>query len=55
MIGPANSPFAQKNYNTGGRVSDESGADARPVTVRLYHDAAHPSVLHVPLARPRGR
>jgi len=52
VIGPANSPFAEKNYNGGGRVSDESGADARPVTVRLYHDAAHPSLLTIPLARP---
>jgi putative CocE/NonD family hydrolase len=55
VIGPANTPFAQKNYNAGGRVSDESGADARPVTVRLYHDDAHASILKLPLARPRAR
>lgn len=49
-IGPVNTPYAEKNYNTGGVVAAESRADARKVAVRLYHDARHPSVLEVPLA-----
>jgi hypothetical protein len=33
-------------------VAAESMKDARTVTVRLYHDRAHPSALFVPLGRP---
>jgi putative CocE/NonD family hydrolase len=43
--------FVQKNYNGGGIVAEESVEDARPVTVTLFHDDAHPSALHVPLGR----
>lgn len=43
--------FAEKNYNGGGVVAEETLADARPVTVTLFHDAEHPSALHVPLGR----
>ena len=46
-----NSLFLQKNYNSGGVVSEESGADARPAHVTLYHDAAHPSFLELPIVR----
>ncbi|GAA0708106.1 CocE/NonD family hydrolase [Dokdonella soli] len=49
-IGPVNSMYAEKNYNTGGTVADESGKDARKVTVTLYHDTAHPSTLSLPIA-----
>jgi len=48
-IGPVNSIYAEKNYNSGGVVATESMSDARPVNVALYHDAAHPSTLYVPL------
>ncbi|MEP7244922.1 MAG: CocE/NonD family hydrolase [Gammaproteobacteria bacterium] len=47
------SRFTQKNYNGGGVVAEESARDGRPVTVALYHDRAHPSVLNVPLAREK--
>lgn len=49
-IGPVNSLYAEKNYNAGGVVAEESGKDARTVTVTLHHDAARPSVLSMPLA-----
>jgi putative CocE/NonD family hydrolase len=49
-IGPINSMYAEKNYNSGGVVAAESGKDARSVTVKLYHDAAHPSALSMPIA-----
>lgn len=50
VIAPLNSITMQKNYNSGGVVAEESGKDARKVTVTLYHDAQHPSALYVPIA-----
>ncbi|KRD79707.1 CocE/NonD family hydrolase [Lysobacter sp. Root983] len=50
VIAPLNSLAMQKNYNSGGVAADESGKDARKVTVTLYHDAQHPSALYVPIA-----
>jgi putative CocE/NonD family hydrolase len=41
----------QRSYNSGKPVADETRADARTVTVRLFHDAAHPSALSVPIAQ----
>jgi len=55
MIAPINSMYAEKNYNAGGVVADESGKDARKVTVTLYHDAAHPSALILPIAAASSR
>lgn len=49
VIGPIDSIYSEKNYNSGGIVAAESMRDARPVTVRLFHDADHPSALYVPL------
>jgi uncharacterized protein len=51
VIGPLNSIYWQKNYNSGGAVSAESVDDSRPVTVRLFHDRNYLSVLHVPIGR----
>jgi putative CocE/NonD family hydrolase len=51
-IGPVNSMYSQKNFNSGGDVSSETMRDARAVTVKLYHDRAHPSALFVPLGQP---
>jgi putative CocE/NonD family hydrolase len=50
IVGPTDSISLEKNYNAGGVVSEESIKSSRPVTVTLFHDAAHPSVLYVPLA-----
>jgi uncharacterized protein len=52
VIAPINLIYSQKNYNSGGVVIDESMQDARPVTVKLYHDAKHPSALYVPVGQP---
>jgi putative CocE/NonD family hydrolase len=49
VIGSLNSIYFQKNYNSGGVISEESMQDARPVKVMLFHDAQHPSALYVPL------
>jgi putative CocE/NonD family hydrolase len=51
VVGPINSIYVQKNYNSGGVVAEESLKDARPVTVSLYHDSAHPSALWVPIGQ----
>jgi putative CocE/NonD family hydrolase len=52
VIGPLSSIYSQKNYNSGGAVSEESVKDARTVTVMLFHDEAHPSALYVPQGQP---
>lgn len=52
VVGPVNSTYSQKNFNSGGDVSSETMRDARPVTVKLYHDRAHPSTLFVPIGQP---
>jgi len=49
VIAPGGSIYTQRNFNSGGDVSSESIADARAVTVSLWHDAAHPSTLLVPI------
>jgi putative CocE/NonD family hydrolase len=41
----------QKNYNSGKPVADETMADARTVTVKLYHDASHPSSFSIPVGK----
>ena len=48
VIGPMNSMHTQKNFNSGKPVSEETMADAKTVTVKLYHDAQHPSTLQIP-------
>jgi putative CocE/NonD family hydrolase len=50
IVAPMNSLYSEKNYNAGGVVAEETGKDARKVTVSLYHDGAHPSTLFVPIA-----
>jgi putative CocE/NonD family hydrolase len=48
VIGPINSIYSQKNYNSGGTVSNESMRDGVPVIVTVFQDEEHASVLHVP-------
>ena len=50
VIGPVNSMYSEKNYNTGGVVSAESGGNAKPVRVKLHHDTRYPSSLVIPIA-----
>jgi uncharacterized protein len=46
-----NSIYQEKNYNTGGRVEGESGADARVAHITVYHDKEHPSTLEIPIVK----
>lgn len=50
-IGPNDSIYAQKNFNSGREVSSETMEDARTANVRLFHDSEHASVLRVPIGR----
>jgi putative CocE/NonD family hydrolase len=52
VIRPNHSIGWQKNYNSDKPVADQTMVDARTVTVKLYHDAAHPSTLSIPIAQP---
>jgi putative CocE/NonD family hydrolase len=49
LIRSPNSIFVEKNYNSGGVVALETGKDARPAHITLYHDADHPSFVELPL------
>jgi len=46
-----NSIYIQKNYNGGGVVAEETGADARVAHVTLHHDSEHPTFLEIPVAK----
>lgn len=51
IISCPNTIYLQKNYNSGGVVSDETDKDAQIAQVTLHHDAEHPSCLEIPIAR----
>lgn len=51
VITAPNSINAQKNYNSGGVVAEETGDDARTATITLYHDIKRPSALTLPIVR----
>lgn len=55
VIGPLNSIYNQRNHNSGRAVSEESIQDSNTVTVKLFHDPEHQSVLYVPVACPESR
>jgi len=52
VVGPHDSIYHQRNMNCGRPVSEQTAADARVVTVRLFHDALRPSRLRVPIGAP---
>lgn len=49
IISCLNSPDSEKNYNSGGIVSQESAKDARKAVIKLYHDNRYPSHIEVPI------
>jgi putative CocE/NonD family hydrolase len=51
VLNCSNSIYAEKNYNSGGVVADETAKDARTAHVTVYHDAQHPSRLELPLVQ----
>lgn len=52
VVRSINSPSTEKNYNSGGVVTAETGKDARTAHITLLHDAEHPSVLALPVVKP---
>jgi len=52
VIRPPNSIYWQKNYNSGGEVSEESARDARTGHVKILHDPEHASYLEIPTLKP---
>lgn len=50
VVSALHSIYYERNCNSGATVAASSLCDARSVNVSLFHDAAHPSALDVPLA-----
>ncbi len=46
-----NNPFWQKNFNSGGKVEEETAEDAKMANIKLYHDKNHPSFIEIPIMR----
>jgi predicted acyl esterase len=49
VVNCADTLSLQRNRNSGGVVAEETAASARTAHVTLHHDAAHPSVLELPI------
>lgn len=52
VIGPYDSIYTQKNFNSGKAIATETSADARAVTVTLSGDGERASALYLPVACP---
>ena len=48
-VSSSNFPRFARNSNTGGVVASEAASDYRPAINRIFHDAAHPSRLILPI------
>src|SRR5256884_5762638 len=46
-----NSIYVEKNYNTGGVVAEGTATAAKTAHITVYHDAAHPSRLELPIVQ----
>lgn len=51
VFGALNSPYYQKNYNSGGDVSFESAKDANTAIIKIWHNVDYPSSLILPIAK----
>lgn len=52
VVSCPNTIWAEKNYNSGGVVAEETAKDARVAHIRVYHDPEHTSALLIPLGSP---
>ncbi len=52
VVRSINSPNSEKNYNSGGVVTAETGKDAKTAHITLMHDKEHPSALELPVVKP---
>jgi len=53
LLSCLNTPSLEKNYNSGGVVAGETGADARTAHITFYHDVRYPSHLEIPVSAVR--
>jgi len=44
-------PAWQKNFNSGGKVEDETEKDVVTAIIKLYHDKEHPSYIEIPILK----
>lgn len=49
VLSSPNTIYLEKNYNSGGVVAEETAKDAKTAHITVYHDAAHPSRLELPI------
>jgi len=49
VVTAVNSILWQKNYCSGGTVSEETAKDAHTCHIQIYHDTEHPSAIMLPL------
>jgi putative CocE/NonD family hydrolase len=54
VIGPVDSEYWQRNFNSGGRLGYETAHDARVATVTIHHGSRSPSSIDLPIA-PAGQ
>ncbi len=52
-ISSSNFPHFDRNLNTGGKLGTETLEEARPALQTVYHDAAHPSHVLLPIVPAR--
>jgi hypothetical protein len=48
-VSSSNFPRFDRNSNTGGEIASETGDQYQPAINRIFHDAAHPSHLILPI------
>jgi hypothetical protein len=51
IFGCPNMIQLEKNYNSGGVMSEESTKDTRTAHTTLHHDASHQSFLEIPVVK----
>jgi hypothetical protein len=52
VVSCPNTPYNQKNYNSGGDVMWETAADARVANVTVFHEPPHASYILLPVGNP---
>ena len=51
VLNSPNTIYLEKNYNSGGVVAEETAKDAHTAHITVFHDAAHPSHLELPVVQ----
>jgi len=52
LLAPVNTPYLERNDNSGGPLGVGPTGKGRVATISVHLDAAHPSYLELPLAKP---